>query len=80
MGWHQRVVIIGAVLIAAFVVARQLLGLRENDRLLAGIRRQQAELEQLAMHDPLTGLANRARFGAVAGRAARRAPAGQPCC
>jgi diguanylate cyclase (GGDEF)-like protein len=65
LGWHQRVVIIGAVLIAAFVVARQLLGLRANDRLLAGIRRQQAELEHLAMHDPLTGLANRARFGTV---------------
>ncbi|GAA3960652.1 putative bifunctional diguanylate cyclase/phosphodiesterase [Actinoplanes auranticolor] len=67
LGWHQRVVIIGAVLIAAFVVARQLLGLRANARMLAGIRRQQAELEHLAMHDPLTGLANRARFGAVLG-------------
>ncbi|MFI7544006.1 putative bifunctional diguanylate cyclase/phosphodiesterase [Actinoplanes sp. NPDC049599] len=65
LGWHQRVVIIGAVLIAAFVVARQLLGLRANDRALVGIRVQQAELERLAMHDPLTGLANRARFGAV---------------
>ena len=65
LGWHQRVVIVGAVLIAAFVVARQLLGLRANDRLLAGVRRQQAELEHLAMHDPLTGLANRARFGTV---------------
>jgi diguanylate cyclase (GGDEF)-like protein len=65
LGWQQRVVIIGAVLIAAFVVARQLLGLRANDRMLVGIRRQQAELEHLAMHDPLTGLANRARFGTV---------------
>jgi len=65
LGWHQRVVIIGAVLIAAFVVARQLLGLRANDRLLVGIRRQRVELEYLAMHDPLTGLANRSRFGAV---------------
>jgi diguanylate cyclase (GGDEF)-like protein len=65
MSWHQRAVIIGAVLIAAFVVLRQLLGLRENGRLLRGIRRQQAELQHLAMHDPLTGLANRARFGAV---------------
>ena len=65
LGWHQRAVIIGAVLIATFVVVRQLLGLRANDRLLAGIRLQQAELERLAMHDPLTGLANRARFGAV---------------
>ena len=57
--------IIGAVLIAAFVVLRQLIGLRENQQLLTGIRRQQAELEHLAMHDPLTGLANRARFGTV---------------
>ncbi|OJF14721.1 putative bifunctional diguanylate cyclase/phosphodiesterase [Couchioplanes caeruleus] len=62
-----RVVIIGAVLIAAFVVARQLLGRRANDRVLEGVRRQQAELEHLAMHDPLTGLANRARFSAVLG-------------
>jgi diguanylate cyclase (GGDEF)-like protein len=67
LGWHQRAVIIGAVLIAAFVVARQLLGLRANDRLLAGVRKQQAELEHLAMHDPLTGLANRARFSNVLG-------------
>jgi diguanylate cyclase (GGDEF)-like protein len=65
MSWHQRTVIIGAVLIAGCVVLRQLIGLRENRNLLAGIRRQQVELEHLAMHDPLTGLANRARFGAV---------------
>ncbi|MEV6600813.1 bifunctional diguanylate cyclase/phosphodiesterase [Actinoplanes sp. NPDC051346] len=62
-----RVVIVGAVLIAAFVIARQLLGRRANDRILDGVRRQQAELEHLAMHDPLTGLANRVRFGAVLG-------------
>jgi diguanylate cyclase (GGDEF)-like protein len=65
MTWHQRAVIIGAVLIAGFVVLRQLLGLRENNRLLTGIRRQQAELKHLSMHDPLTGLANRARFGEI---------------
>ena len=62
---RQRGVIIGAVLIAGLVVARQLLGLRENKRLVEGIRAQQAELEKLAMTDPLTGLANRTRFGAV---------------
>ena len=65
MNWHQRLVIIGAVLIAAFVVLRQLTGLYENRRALRGIRRQQDELEHLAMHDPLTGLANRARFGTI---------------
>jgi diguanylate cyclase (GGDEF)-like protein len=75
MSWHHRTVIVGAVLIAAFVVLRQLLGLRENRRLLAGIRRQQAELERLAMHDPLTGLANRSRFGSAL---AERLDAHQP--
>ncbi|HET7432293.1 MAG TPA: GGDEF domain-containing protein, partial [Nocardioides sp.] len=65
MSWHQRTVIIGAVLIAGCVVLRQLLGLRENARQLRGITAQRAELELLAMTDPLTGLASRARFGAV---------------
>jgi diguanylate cyclase len=64
---RQRGVIIGAILIAGLVVSRQLLGLRENKRLVDGIRTQQAELEKLAMTDPLTGLANRTRFGAVLG-------------
>ncbi|MGX6605307.1 putative bifunctional diguanylate cyclase/phosphodiesterase [Micromonosporaceae bacterium Da 78-11] len=62
---RQQGVIIGAVLIVACVVSRQLLGLRENKGLLAGIQSQQAELERLAMTDPLTGLANRTRFGTV---------------
>ncbi|GIE97288.1 putative bifunctional diguanylate cyclase/phosphodiesterase [Paractinoplanes rishiriensis] len=65
MGGREQTVIIGAVLIVACVVVRQLLGLRENKQLLDGIRTQQAELERLAMTDPLTGLANRTRFGAA---------------
>jgi diguanylate cyclase (GGDEF)-like protein len=77
MTWHQRTVIIGAVLIAGFVVLRQLIGLRENRRLLGGLRDQQIELERLAMHDSLTGLANRARFAAVlAERLAEHRPSG----
>ena len=63
MDGRERAVIIGAVLIVVCVVARQLLGLRENKRLVEGIRTQQAELERMAMTDPLTGLANRTRFG-----------------
>jgi diguanylate cyclase (GGDEF)-like protein len=62
--WHQRIIVIGAVAIAALVVMRQLLGLRANSRLLGSVRQQQAHLEHLAHHDPLTGLANRTRFGA----------------
>ncbi|MEV6349699.1 EAL domain-containing protein [Actinoplanes sp. NPDC051851] len=57
-----RAVIAGAVLIAAIVVARQLLSLRENTLALRGIRRQQAELERLALSDSLTGLHNRTGF------------------
>jgi diguanylate cyclase (GGDEF)-like protein len=62
MSARQRTVIIGAFLIAGCVVARQLLSLRENTLALRGIRRQQAELERLALSDNLTGLPNRARF------------------
>jgi diguanylate cyclase (GGDEF)-like protein len=76
MTWHQRAVIIGTLLIAGCVVLRQLLGMRENVRLLDGIRRQQAQLERLAFQDTLTGLANRARFGvALTERLDARRPA-----
>ena len=76
MNSRERAVLIGAVLIAAFVVIRQLLGLRENQRLLRDLRQQQAELERLALTDPLTGLANRTRFSAVlAERLAAHRPA-----
>jgi len=73
---RERAVIVGAVLIVVCVVARQLLGLRENKRLVRDIRLQQSELERLAMTDPLTGLANRTRFGAtLAERLAGHRPA-----
>ena len=76
MSGRERAVIVGAVLIVVCVVARQLLGLRENKRLVQDIRTQQSELERLAMTDPLTGLANRTRFGsALAERLAGHQPA-----
>ncbi|SDS67827.1 putative bifunctional diguanylate cyclase/phosphodiesterase [Actinoplanes derwentensis] len=62
LDFRGRAVITGAVLIAAIVVSRQLLSLRENSRALSGLRRQQAELEQLALTDNLTGLPNRSGF------------------
>ncbi|GLW28491.1 putative bifunctional diguanylate cyclase/phosphodiesterase [Actinoplanes regularis] len=64
---RQRTLIIGAVLITCFVIARQLLSLRENKLALAGIRRQQAELERLALSDTLTGLPNRTKFAVALG-------------
>ena len=70
-----RAVIVGAVLIAAIVVARQLLSLRENTLALRGIRRQQAELERLVLTDNLTGLANRTGFVVAL---TERLDAGQP--
>jgi diguanylate cyclase len=76
LGGGERVVIIGAALIATLVVARQMLGLRENRQLLDGLRAQQAELERVAMTDRLTGLPNRTRFSsALAERLAAHRPA-----
>jgi diguanylate cyclase len=70
-----RAVIVGAVVIAAILVARQLLSLRENDVALRGIRRQQAELERLALSDSLTGLPSRTGFSLAL---AERLDAGRP--
>ncbi|WP_099344103.1 MULTISPECIES: bifunctional diguanylate cyclase/phosphodiesterase [unclassified Actinoplanes] len=66
-----RAVLTGVVLIAALVLARQLLNLRENGEALRDIRRQQAELEQMAVNDPLTGLVNRSGFNLALARRLR---------
>jgi diguanylate cyclase (GGDEF)-like protein len=64
-----QAVVVGAVLIAAILVARQLLSLRENRAALRGIR-------QLALTDALTGLPSRTKFGLeLAGRLEARSPA-----
>ncbi|GIE81897.1 hypothetical protein Aph02nite_78470 [Actinoplanes philippinensis] len=62
---HGRRVLVGAMLITAFVVVRQMAGLRAKDEALTVIRRQQAHIERLALTDSLTGLRNRTGFGVV---------------
>jgi diguanylate cyclase (GGDEF)-like protein len=59
---RTRPVIIAAGVLAVAVLARQFLAVRENRRLVATVADQ-------AMHDPLTGLANRALFNERLGHA-----------
>ena len=52
-------VVIAGVLVV-LLVCRQFLALVDNQGLLVALRAREAELRHLALHDPLTGLANRA--------------------
>ncbi|WP_088288913.1 GGDEF domain-containing protein [Kineosporia sp. A_224] len=61
-GW---VAAVGAVCVTALVVARQVVVVVELDRALRDRDRLAGRLRHQAFHDPLTGLANRARFEEV---------------
>ena len=57
------------VALVTLVLIRQFLAMRDNHRLLVELQAVRDELQQLALHDPLTGLANRALFGDRLGHA-----------
>jgi diguanylate cyclase (GGDEF)-like protein len=52
-----------AVVLVTLVLARQFFSMVENHRLLADLEAAREQLQHQALHDPLTGLANRALFG-----------------
>jgi diguanylate cyclase len=59
----QRLPMITSGVLVVGLLARQLVTINDNRRLLAGIAERERRLEHQALHDDLTGLANRALFG-----------------
>lgn len=60
-GLHNPAVVVGSVLLV-LLLARQLLTLLDNQRLLKQVLAQDQALKYQAFHDPLTSLANRTLF------------------
>jgi diguanylate cyclase (GGDEF)-like protein len=54
--------VVAGLVVIALVLARQGLALTDNHRLLAELHAAQDQLRHQALHDPLTGIANRALF------------------
>lgn len=52
----------GTLVVTLLVITRQILLLKENERLYRALAAREAELSQLARHDALTGLLNRRAF------------------
>ncbi|MCU7726977.1 EAL domain-containing protein [Actinoplanes sp. KI2] len=75
MTWPGRVVVLLAVPVTLLASLRQVLGHRENQRLLRAQREAQRRLGYDATHDSLTGLANRALFRDRLGAALEAGPA-----
>jgi diguanylate cyclase (GGDEF)-like protein len=72
--WHTDIgeAILGVAMLTLLVVGRQMLVARDNVRLLAERAAQEARFRHEALHDPLTGLANRGLLIDRAGHAIAR--------
>ncbi|WP_275407474.1 putative bifunctional diguanylate cyclase/phosphodiesterase [Paractinoplanes ferrugineus] len=75
LGWNGDLVIIMAVLVNGLVAVRQLVAMRENQRLLREKRASEERLRHEVTHDGLTGLANRGLYRERLGAALDRGPA-----
>ena len=63
--WNSHLdhtMVVAGGLLMSFVVARQMLVLTENTRLVATVQQREEQLRYQAFHDPLTGVANRLLF------------------
>ncbi|MEX5708408.1 GGDEF domain-containing protein [Parafrankia sp. FMc6] len=70
----EPIEIYGIFALVLMVLIRQMLTLADNQKLLDRVQRSRRQLRHQALHDPLTGLANRVLFGdRVEGAVARRA-------
>jgi diguanylate cyclase (GGDEF)-like protein len=57
---ETRAMQIGVVALTVLVMSRQIIALRDNNRLMAAVESHRAELTRQATYDSLTGVANRA--------------------
>jgi diguanylate cyclase (GGDEF)-like protein len=75
LAWNGRFVISMAVLVNGLVAVRQLVAMRDNQRLLREKRASEERLRHEVTHDGLTGLANRGLYRERLGAALERGPA-----
>lgn len=59
----EPIEIFGLLALVLLVLIRQMLTLADNQKLLDRVQRSRRQLHHQALHDPLTGLANRVLFG-----------------
>ncbi|WP_243657761.1 diguanylate cyclase domain-containing protein [Parafrankia sp. BMG5.11] len=74
----EPIEIYGIFALVLMVLIRQMLTLADNQKLLDRVQRSRRQLRHQALHDPLTGLANRVLFGDRVEEAVARRARGRP--